>query len=80
MTAPALKATRSAGRTPPFAASAVRTFERTATFIPMKPAAAERTAPIRKPKAVDQPSSFQSPIPRKMTTATMEIVRYCRRR
>ena len=31
-------------------------FERTATFMPMKPAAAERTAPIRKPNAVPQPS------------------------
>ena len=45
-----------AGFRPCFAASAVRTFERTATFIPMKPAAAERTAPIRNPTAVPQPS------------------------
>ena len=41
---------------PALAASAVRTFERTATFMPMKPAAAERAAPIRKPIAVPQPS------------------------
>jgi hypothetical protein len=58
------------------AASAVRTFERTATFMPMNPAAAESTAPIRKPIAVAQPRSFQKPIPRKTTTATAEIVRY----
>jgi len=38
------------------AASAVREFERTATFIPMKPAAADSEAPIRKPNAVPQPS------------------------
>ena len=37
-------------------ASAVRTLERTATFIPMKPAAAESAAPIRKPIAVPHPS------------------------
>ncbi len=56
MTEPALKAMSSAGDTPRFAASAVRTFERTATFMPMKPAAAEKTAPMRKPIAVPQPS------------------------
>ena len=33
----------------------VRTFDRTATFIPMKPAAAESAAPIRKPTAVPHP-------------------------
>ena len=56
MTEPARKATFSAGLRPCLAASAVRTFERTATFMPMKPAAAESTAPIRKPMAVPQPS------------------------
>ncbi len=56
VTDPARKATLSAGLRPCFAASAVLTFERTATFIPMKPAAPERTAPIRKPIAVPQPS------------------------
>jgi hypothetical protein len=54
----------------------VREFERTATFIPMNPAAAERHAPIRKPNAVPQPRSFQSPITRKRTTATPAIVVY----
>ena len=56
MTEPARKATLSAGLRPWLAASAVRAFERTATFMPMKPAAAESTAPIRKPNAVPQPS------------------------
>jgi len=56
VTEPALKATFSAGLSPPRAASAVRTFERTATFMPMKPAAADSAAPIRNPNAVPQPS------------------------
>ncbi len=56
MTEPARNATFSAGFNPWRAASAVRTFARTATFIPMKPAAAESTAPTRKPMAVPQPS------------------------
>ena len=58
VTEPARKATLSAGLRPLLAASAVRTFERTATFMPMKPAAAESTAPIRNPTAVPQPSSL----------------------
>ncbi len=58
MTDPARNAIRKAGAIPSRAASAVRTFERTATFIPMKPAAAESTAPIRNPIAVPQPSSL----------------------
>ena len=80
MTDPAENATRSAGATPCLAASAVRTFARTATFIPMKPAAAEKTAPIRKPNAVPQPRSFQKPMIRKRTIATNPIVVYWRRR
>jgi hypothetical protein len=56
VTDPARNATLSAGFSPCFAASAVLTFERTATFIPMNPAVAERIAPIRKPIAVPQPS------------------------
>jgi hypothetical protein len=47
-----------AGCSPSRAASAVRTFERTATFMPMKPAAPEKIAPIRKPIAGPQPSSL----------------------
>ena len=57
MTAPPLKATPSAAGRPPLAASAVRTLVRTETFIPMKPAAADAVAPIRKPIAAFQPSS-----------------------
>jgi hypothetical protein len=34
------------------AASAVRTLARTETFMPMKPVAPDRTAPIRKPMAI----------------------------
>jgi len=45
-----------AGLRPPLAASAVRTLERTETFIPMKPADADSAAPIRNPIAVPQPS------------------------
>jgi hypothetical protein len=57
VTEPARKATFSAGASPSFAACAVRVFDRTATFMPMKPAAADRTAPIRNPNAVPQPRS-----------------------
>ncbi len=39
----------SAGCRPWRAASAVRTFERTETFMPIYPAAPDRMAPIRKP-------------------------------
>ena len=52
MTEPPLKATSSAGGTPPRAASATRVLARTETFIPMKPVAPESVAPIRKPIAV----------------------------
>ena len=50
MTEPARKATFSAGASPSLAASAVREFERTATFMPMKPAAAERTRADQEPE------------------------------
>ncbi len=56
MTEPARNATLSAGPRPSRAASAVRTFERTATFIPMNPAEAESIAPSRNPNAVPHPS------------------------
>ncbi len=52
MTEPPLKATSSAGGTPPRAASATRAFARTETFMPMKPAAPESVPPITKPIAV----------------------------
>ena len=84
MTVPPLKATESAGFMPRLAASAVRTLERTATFMPMKPVSAESTAPIRNPKATLQPRSLVQlpamPMTKKTTTATPAIVVYWRRR
>ena len=52
VTEPPLKAMSSAGGIPPRAASATRALARTERFIPMKPAAPERTPPITKPIAV----------------------------
>ena len=82
MTVPPLNATDSAGAMPRFAASAVRTFDRTATFIPMKPVSADSTAPIRKPIATLMPrSSVQAPATAMITktiTATPAIVVYWR--
>ena len=51
VTEPPLKATSSAGGTPPRAASATRAFARTERFIPMNPAAPESTPPITNPTA-----------------------------
>ena len=51
VTAPALKATSRPSPSDFVAACAVRTLARTETFMPMKPAAPDRTAPIRKPIA-----------------------------
>ena len=84
MTVPPLNATESAGARPDLAASAVRTFERTATFMPMKPVSAESTAPIRKPKATFQPRSEvhvpATPMTMNTTRATPAIVVYWRLR
>ena len=60
------------------AACAVRTLARTETCMPMKPAAPESTAPIRKPIAADADSSHQAS--RKTTTPTMAMVVYWRAR
>ena len=66
------------------AASAVRTLARTETFMPMKPAAAEATAPIRKPMAAFQPRSDEltasprNPMMRKSTAATPAMIVYWR--
>ena len=57
MTVPPLKATDSAGAMPLFAASAVRTFARTATFMPMNPVIPDSTAPITNPIATFTPRS-----------------------
>ena len=58
------------------AACAVRTLARTDTFMPMKPAAPERIAPIAKPIATVQES--RSPRMMKTTTPTPAMVVYCR--
>ncbi len=78
VTAPPRNATSSAFATPPRAASATRELERTETFMPMKPADADRMPPIAKPMAT---SMFWSGISAtNRTTPTMPIVVYWRRR
>ena len=76
MTEPPLKATSSAGGTPPRAASATRVLARTETFIPMKPVAPERTPPIMKPIAVLQSCRTSSRIA--IGTATAAMIVYWR--
>ena len=56
VTAPALKAMSRPPASDWVAACAVRTLARTETFMPMKPAMPESTAPIRKPMATSGPS------------------------
>ena len=78
VTAPDLKAT---SRPPPsdtVAAWAVRTLARTETFMPMKPAAPDSTAPIRKPTPTCQPRNQVRTT--KSTMPTAPIVMYWRRR
>ncbi len=60
------------------AACAVRTLARTETFMPMKPAAPDRIAPMAKPAATVQESNRPSPM--KTTTPTPAMVVYCRLR
>ncbi len=60
------------------AAWAVRTFARTETFMPMKPAAPDRIAPSAKPAATVHES--RNPSPMKTTTPTPAIVVYWRLR
>ncbi len=76
--APARKAISSPPASEPIAACAVRTLARTDTFMPMKPAAPDRIAPTAKPTATSQPRKY--PTMRKITTPTMAMVVYCRRR
>ena len=76
MTEPPLKATSSAGGTPPRAASATRAFARTERFMPMNPAAPESAPPITKPIAV---STFRRTISSTAsTTATPAMIVYWR--
>ena len=74
--APPLNATLSASFIPLVAASAVRTLARTEIFIPIKPQAPERTAPMTKPIAVAK--SRNSAIKIVRTIPTMEIALYWR--
>ena len=76
--APDLKARSRPPASEPIAAWAVRTLARTETFMPMKPAAAESTAPTAKPTATSQPSV--KPTMMKMTTPTPAMVVYWRLR
>jgi hypothetical protein len=75
--APALKAmSRPAARLTD-AACAVRTLARTETFMPMKPAAPDRTAPIRKPMAAVAGKQYARCRYWKTTTPAMAMVLYC---
>ena len=56
----------------------MRTFARTETTMPMKPAAPERIAPIRKPTAASLPSVGAKRMTIARTIATMPIARYWR--
>ena len=76
--APPRNAMFSAGLMPLRAASAVRTLARTETFMPMKPARPDSTAPTAKPAAVVPPSTTQ--ISTNSTTPTMPMVVYWRLR
>ena len=76
VTAPDLKATSSPSESDTEAACAVRTFARTETFMPMKPAAPDRIAPIAKPIPTSVPSSQTRTKNRTIPTAPM--VRYWR--
>ena len=76
VTEPPLKATSSAGGTPPRAASATRALARTERFMPMKPAAPEKMPPITKPIAVSQFCRSNSRIA--IGTATAAMIVYWR--
>jgi hypothetical protein len=78
VTAPALNEMSRPSASDLVAACAVRTFARTETFMPMKPAAPESTAPIRKPIATQLPSRIQRPT--NTTAPTPVIVMYWRLR
>ena len=64
---------------PPRAASATRAFERTDTFMPMKPAAPERMPPMTKPMPVVR-LLVTSQIAMASGTATMAMIEYWVRR
>ena len=74
--APARNASVNPSCRPFCAAAAVRTFERTEMFIPIKPATPDSTAPITKPIALSAPRA--TPTITATTTPTMAMVVYCR--
>ncbi len=76
--APDLKASSRPPASDLVAAWATRTLARTETFMPMKPVAPDRIAPMAKPAATSQPSV--RPMMTKMTTPTTAIVEYWRLR
>jgi hypothetical protein len=76
VTAPALNEISRPAPSDFVAACAVRTLARTETFMPMKPAAPESTAPIRKPVATSPPSRMK--IPTNTTAPTIATVMYWR--
>ncbi|EKD79651.1 MAG: hypothetical protein ACD_41C00018G0002 [uncultured bacterium] len=76
VTAPPWTPTFMAAAIPCRAASAVRTFARTATFIPIYPAQAEKTAPTKNPSAMAIPRANHNTTNK--TTAMRAMVRYCR--
>ena len=76
--APALNASSRPPASELMAACAVRTLARTDTFMPMKPASPDSTAPIRKPTATSAPRKYQTIA--KITMPTMPIVAYWRLR
>ena len=78
VTAPARNAIDRPSASERVEACAVRTLARTETSMPMKPAAPDSTAPIRKPTATSHPSS--TPTITKMTAPAMAMVVYCRAR
>ena len=78
VTAPALNEISRPSASDLVAACAVRTFARTETFMPMKPAAPESTAPTRNPIATQLPSRIHRPM--KTTMPTIAIVMYWRLR
>ena len=74
--APARKARVRPCCNPLCAAAAVRTFERTEMFIPIKPATPDRTAPMTKPIAGKVPRNTNTKTA--TATPTMPIVVYWR--
>jgi hypothetical protein len=80
VTVPPWNASWKARPKPLLAASATRTFARTDTFMPMKPAAALASEPTRKPNAYQRPSRGTIRSSRRIGTPTLATVEYCRER